>query len=412
LQFSTAFIGAGFREVLGGHLAPGYAHVTHNLPAILELIEKRLGPPPRRGDYLRQRARLLQSEAQAYTRRLSTAEGHIQDGYVQRHTCQTRIAQHQAQIQALKARIQRLPKRGRQFKQQVAAHQNQIQRARLREQRHQDQIEHWQQRAGQARQEAELLREARHNLIALAETPVSVGQVRLIVLRADSGLGSGETITVMLERGYLLVVKGRDARTARKLAGSILASEWERVDVHLRAAEAKSTRVTGCPFDVRLVVCERTAARGRVSFYVLVTNLPRSTYSTVALVAFYNARQTIEAFNKVIGNVLSLDHLRTGSITANEAVAQLAMLAHNFLSWSTQRFFAGTPYAGMAIRELVQKRLHVLARISWPQPNTCRTELALDNPHARTFVAGAQGSNGQLTIPLDLGQKSTSAKTA
>jgi hypothetical protein len=29
LQFSAAFIGAELREVLGGHLAPGYAHLTH-----------------------------------------------------------------------------------------------------------------------------------------------------------------------------------------------------------------------------------------------------------------------------------------------------------------------------------------------------------------------------------------------
>jgi len=412
LQFSAAFIGAGFREVLGGHLAPGYAHVTHNLPAILQLIEKRLGPPPRRGDLLRQRARLLQIEAKAYTQRAATAEQYIQQRYGQRHTCQTRITQHQAQIQALKARIQRLPKRGRKLKQQITAHQDQIHRARRREKRHQQQIERWQQQAGRARQEAELLREGSHNLIALAERPVAIGQVRLIVLRADSGLGTGETITVLLERGYLVAVKGRDARSARKLAGSILASEWQRVDAHLRAAEAKSTRVTGCPFDVRLVVCERTADRGRVSYYVLVTNLPLSTYGTVALVAFYNARQTIEAFNKVIGSVLYLDHLRTGSITANEAVAQLAMLGHNFLSWSAHRFFAGTPYAGIAVRELVQKGLHVLARVSWPQPNLCRTELALDNPYARAFVAGPQATNGQLPIPLDFGPKSTPARTA
>lgn len=411
LQFSAAFIGAGFREVLGGHLAPGYAHVTHNLPAILQLIEKRLGPPPRRGDLLRQRARLLQSEAKVCTQRAATAEQSIQHCYGQRHTCQTRITQHQAQIQALKARIQRLPKRARKLKRQIASHQDQSRRNRRREKRHQQQIERWQQQAGRARQEAELLREGSHNLIALAETSVAIGQVRLIVLRADSGLGNGETITVMLERGYLVVVKGRDARTARKLAAAILTPEWLRVDAHLRAAEAKSTRVTGCPFDVRLVVCERTADRGRVSYYALVTNLPISTYGTVALVAFYNARQTIEAFNKVIGSVLYLDHLRTGSITANEAVAQLAMLGHNFLSWSTQRFFVGTPYAGIAIRELVQKGLHVLARVSWPQPNICRTELALDNPYARAFVAGPQGANGQMPIPLDFGPKSTPART-
>jgi hypothetical protein len=74
LQFSAAFIGAEFREVLGGHLAPGYAHVTHNLPAILQLVEKRLGTPPRRGDLLKQRARLLQAEAKTHLERAEAYE--------------------------------------------------------------------------------------------------------------------------------------------------------------------------------------------------------------------------------------------------------------------------------------------------------------------------------------------------
>jgi hypothetical protein len=110
---------------------------------------------------------------------------------------------------------------------------------------------------------------------------------------------------------------------------------------------------------VRLVVCERLTESGQARYYFLVSNLPRRTYGTVALVEFYHERQTIEAFNKVMGNVLFLDHLRTGSITANEAVAQLSMLAYDLQSWAAHRFFAGTPYQGIAIREFVQKGLRV-----------------------------------------------------
>ena len=411
LQFSAAFIGAEFREVLGGHLAPGYAHLTHGLPAMLQLIEKRLGPPPRRGDLLKHHARLLKAEAQAQLERAATCEHQIQQRYVHQRTVQRRSATHQAQIQALKARIQRLPKRARKLKRQIAVHQDTLRRDRHREKSDRQRIERLQQRARQARQEADLLREGRQTLVHLAEMPVELGRVRLIVLRGDSGLGAGDTITGLLERGYLFVVKGRDARTARKLAAQLEPRDWQRVDPHLRAAEAKSTRVTGCPFDVRLVVCERTGDRGQVSYYVLVTNLSVSTYSTVALVEFYNARQTIEAFNKVIGNVLFLDHLRTGSITANEAVAQLAMLGHDFLSWSAHRFFAGTPHDGLAIREWVQKGLHVIARVSWPQPNLCRTEFALESSYACALVAGPQGAYGQRPLPLDYGPRPAPAKT-
>lgn len=411
LQFSAAFIGAGFREVLGGHLAPGYAHLTHGLPAMLQLVEKRLGSPPRRGDFLKHHARLLEAEAQVQLARAAMCEQQIQQRYVYQRTVQTRIAAHQAQNQALKARIQRLPKRTRKLKRQIAAHQDKLRRDRRREKSDRQQIERLQQRARQARQEADLLREGRQTLVRLAETPIELGRVRLVVLRGDSGLGAGDTITILLERGYLLVVKGRDARTARRLATPIEPRDWQRVDPHLRAAEAQSTRVTGCPFDVRLVVCERTGDGGRLSYYILVTNLPLSTYGTVALVEFYNARQTIEAFNKVIGHVLFLDHLRTGSLTANEAVAQLAMLAHDFLSWSAHRFFAGTPHDGLAIREWVQKGLHVIARVSWPQPNLCRTEFALESSYACAFVAGPQGTNGQPPLPLNYGPRPAVTKT-
>jgi hypothetical protein len=378
---------------------------------MLQLVEKRLGPPPRRGDLLMHHARLLEAEAQRQLARATTCEQQIQQRYLHRRTLQRRSAAHQAQIQALKARIRRLPKRARKLKRQIAAHQDKLRRDRRREKSDRQQIERRQQRARQARQEADLLREGRQSLVRLAETPTELGCVRLIVLRGDSGLGAGDTITILLERGYLFVVKGRDARTARKLGAHIEPRDWQRVDPHLRAAEAKSTRVTGCPFDIRLVVCERTGDRGRLSYYVLVTNLPFNTYGTIALVEFYNARQTIEAFNKVIGNILFLDHLRTGSLTANEAVAQLAMLGHDFLSWSTHRFFAGTPHDGIAIREWVQKGLHVIARVSWPQPNLCRTEFALESSYARAFVVGPQGANGQPPLPLDYSPRPAVAKT-
>lgn len=411
LQFSAAFIGAEFREVLGGHLAPGYAHVTHGLPAILQLVEKRLGTPPRRGDLLKQRARLLQAEAKAQLGRAEAHDRQIQQAYERLGKIHKRIAMHQAQIRTLQMRIRRLPRRAQKLQQQIETHRGKMRKDRRRDKATRQRIAKLQQQAAQARQEAELLCEASHTLLAMAETPIEIGKVRLILIRSDSALGAGETITLLLERGYLFVVKGRDARTARKLAADVLPYEWQRVDNHLRTAEAKSTRIRGCPFEVRLVVCERTADSGRVSYYILVTNLPINTYATVALVQFYNARQTIEAFNKVIGSVLYLDHLRTGSITANEAVAQLAMLAHDFLSWSAYRFFTGTPYDGIAIRELVQKGLHVIARISWPQPTVCRVEFTQDNPYARAFVAGPQGTNDQLLLPLGFNAQASEQKT-
>ena len=140
LQFSAAFIGAGFREVLGGHLAPGYAHLTHGLPALLQLVEKRLGPPPRRGDLLKHHARLLDAEATLQLERAATCDHQIQRRYLHLRTVQARLTTHQAQFQVLKARIRRLPKRARKLKRQIAAHQDKFRRDRRREKSDRQQI--------------------------------------------------------------------------------------------------------------------------------------------------------------------------------------------------------------------------------------------------------------------------------
>jgi hypothetical protein len=403
LQFSAAFIGANFREVLGGHLAPGYAHVTHGLPAILQLIEKRLGQPPRRGDLLKQHARLLHAEANAQVERANVSDQQVEQAYAHLGRIHKRITAHQAQMRVLQTRIRRLPKRKRKLQRQIETHRAKIRQDRRREKVWRQRIARLQHRAVQARQAASLLHEASRNVMASAERPIEIGKVRLILIRSDSALGTGDIVTQLLESGYLFVIKGRDSRTACRLAQDIPPQEWQCVDGHLRAAEAKSTQIRGCPFELRLVVCERTSDKGRVSYYFLITNLASPHYPAVALAEFYNQRQTIEAFNKVIGHVLFLDHLRTGSITANEAVAQFAMMAHDVLSWSAHRFFAGTPYDGIAIRELVQKGLHVIARVSWPQPNVCRIEFTQDTPYARALVAGPQGMNGQLPLALNFG---------
>jgi hypothetical protein len=400
LQFSAAFIGVNFREVLGGLLAPGYAHILNQMPALLELIEKRLGSPPRRGDLLRQRARGLKARARECHAHEDACEASIQRRYQQISARQIRARVHQAQITALKARGRRLPKRAKRLRKLLTKHQTQLRWYRQQERASLKEIERLRQRVVHWHREAATLHEETCALLQLAEGPVALGQTRLILVRGDAGLGTVDTVTVLCERGYLFVLKGRDPRTAHKLASGVAPADWQRVEANLRAAEAIEQKLTGCPYALRLVLCERTDSKGALGHYFLVSNLPLSTYGTPELVRFYNGRQTIEAFNKVIGGVLCLRHLRTGSIIANYAVTQMAMMAHDFLSWSARAFFTGTPYEGIAIRELVQKGLRVVARVTWPHPGLCRTELSAESPYAQAFVAGPRGTAGQLPLPL------------
>jgi hypothetical protein len=380
LPFSAAFIGAHFREVRGGFLAPGYAHILHQMPALLDLIEKRLGTPPRRGDLLRQRARQLQAQSREYHARATRDEASLQHRYQHISARQKRAGVHQAQMAALKARIRRWPKRAKRLKKSVTTHQARQRWYRQRERADVQAIERVRQRSAQAHREVAALNEEARALLERAAQPVALGQSRLILWRGDAGLGTADTLTILSERGYLFILKGRDPRTAHKVANSVQLADWQWVDAHLRAAEVIGHSLTGCPYPVRWVLCERTNASGQVSYYFLVSNLSPQTYTAPELVRFYNDRQTIEAFNQVLGSVLFLRHLRTGSIIANYAVAQLVMLAQDFLSWSAHAFFTGTPYKGIAIRERVQKGLRVVARVTWPQPGFCRTELSAESP--------------------------------
>jgi len=410
LQFSAAFVGDNLREVLGGCLAPGYAHITYQLPALLELIEKRLGSPPRRHDLLQQRAQLLQAQTQALREQAAAQQSRISEMPARLAALRHRADAHQRQIQVLQARLPRFPHRQEALQAQIAEHERKRDGYQCRQEAEQRYIQRLTAKVKQAEGQAALWDEEAQGLLTLAQTAVVLGQARVIILRGDAGVGPGDSVTSVMERGYLFVLKGRDARTARKLARAITAADWQQVDSHLRAAEAKTTKLTNCLYPIRAVVCERTDETGEKSYYFLVSNLAVSAYDTVELVKFYNKRQTIEAFNKVVGNVLWLNHLRTGSIIANYAVAQLAMLAYDLSSWSSHAFFAGTEYEGIAIRELVEKGIRVIARVTWPQPDVCRTELARTSAYARAFVAGPQGANGQLVLPLDFSAAPRRAK--
>jgi len=270
LQFSAAFVGDNLREVLGGCLAPGYAHITYQLPALLELIEKRLGSPPRRHDLLQQRAQLLQAQTQALREQAAAQQSRISEMPARLAALRHRADAHQRQIQVLQARLPRFPHRQEALQAQIAEHERKRDWYQCRQEAEQRYIQRLTAQVKQAEGQAALWDEEAQGLLTLAQTAVVLGEARVIILRGDAGVGPGDSVTSIMERGYLFVLKGRDARTARKLAGAITAADWQQVDSHLRAAEAKTTKPTNCLYPIRAVVCERTDETGEQSYYFLL----------------------------------------------------------------------------------------------------------------------------------------------
>jgi hypothetical protein len=400
LQFAAVFIGEGFREVLGGHLAPGNAHILAQWPGLLAILQRRLGRPQPRRALLQQHVVLQEAEAHRLLTQAHTTDRQVITRWEQVGAQLRKLEKHQARLADLEQRSHRFPQRAARYQEQmteeqrlIAGYQSRVERNRATIQARQDQIAARQQQAQGLQQEAARLR-------ALAQEPPAAFVPRFIIVRADSHMGTAAIVTVLCELGYFFVVKGYNPDTAHMLAQEITnPQDWLAVDHTLQVAEAQRTRITDCPFPLRIVVGRRTHADGPETYYHLLSNLPASFLDTRGLVQFYNGRQTIEAFNKVSGNVIHFRHLRTRKLVPNEAVVQLGLLAYDFWSWAADEFFAGTEYEGLGMRELVTKGLHVMARVTWAG-HDCVTELSIRNPYAQAFVKGPALPPGQLPLPF------------
>lgn len=401
LQFAVAFVGAPWPEALGGCLQPGNAHLLWSVWPLLDLLERRLGAPPRRpSDLARLRAWWDQQAQQAEDKQrawLQKAARKRQDYQRQRQ----RSAQRQAERRAIGRQKKRFPQRAMRYQARQAQLQRQSQHWQDCARRSQEAADRYFLRADRAWQAAVGIRQQiaaldRH----LAEDP-RPHSPRTIILRADSAVGTLSQVAVWMALGYGVVVKAYASTLAPALVrrwGDQL--HWERAHEHLRVAEVPAPAWPECPFPVRAVLLEYTHAQERKSYTALLSNLPTPDYPPVELVRFYHQRPTIEAFNKVLLRVLHFDHLRTRALLPNQVMAQLGLLAYTFLRWAQDTFFAGTPLAGRGLSDLVEQGLTVLAQVRW-EGNTCTTLLARHHAYSQALVAPREAPGGQLCLPLE-----------
>ncbi len=221
LQFAAAFIGEGFREVLGGHLAPGSAHILSQWPALLEIIQRRLGRPQPRRELLRQHADLLEAEANRLTTQVITADRKVINLWEKVGAQLRKAEKHQARIAELEKRSRRLPQRASKYQEQIteeqrlsAWYQKRMEQSRAEILSRRDRAGAWQKRAQELQQEAARLR-------TLAQEPLEAFVPRFIILRGDSHTGTAEVVTTLCELGCFFVLKGYSPETAVMLAREI-----------------------------------------------------------------------------------------------------------------------------------------------------------------------------------------------
>jgi hypothetical protein len=386
---------------LGGCLQPGNAPLLWSAWPLLDLLERRLGAPPRRPALLtRLRACWEQQARQAEEKQLLRLQKAAQKRRdADRQAEQGR--QREAERQALRRRAQRYPQRAERYRAQQAPLRRKSRHGQECAQRSQKAADRYTARAEKAGQ---IAADIRRQLAALdrhlAQDP-RPHPPRDLLLRADAAVGTLSQVALWIAWGYGIVVKAYSSTLAAALVrrwGDQL--HWEPAHEHLRVAEVPDPCWPDCPVPVRAVLLEYTHDHGAQTYTALRSNLPAEVYPPLELVDFYHQRPTIEAFNKVLLRVLHFDHLRTRCLVPNQVMAQLGLLAYTFLQWARDTFFTGTPLADCGLSDLVEQGLTVIAQVRW-EGSTCTVALARRSAYSRAIVQPPEAPGGQLRLPLE-----------
>jgi hypothetical protein len=401
LQFAAAFVGAPWPEALGGCLQPGNAHLLWSAGPLLDLLERRLGAPPRRPVLLTKLRALWEQQArQAEGKQLVLLQKAAQKR--RDHDRQAEQGRHrEADRQALQRRAQRFPQRAERYRARPTELRRQSWHGQECARRSQEAADRSTARADKAHQTATDIRQqlaalGRH----LAQDP-RPHPPRALILRADAAVGTLSQVALWIALGYGVVVKAYASTLAAALVrqwGDPL--HWERAHEHLRVAEVPAPSWPECPVPVRAVVLEYTHESGAQTYSALLSNLPAEVYPPLELVHFYPQRPPIEAFNKVLLRVLHFEHLRTRCLGPHQAMAQLGLWAYTFLQWARDTFFTGTSLEGCGLADLVEYGLTVIAPVSW-EGSTCTTALARQSAYSRAIVQPRVAPGGQLRLPLE-----------
>jgi Transposase DDE domain group 1 len=214
----------------------------------------------------------------------------------------------------------------------------------------------------------------------------------VVIRRMDAGYDSGENRRLLARLPGYFLMKSAESDSAAPLADRLPLNAW------LPVAEGGHGVELPAYDGIRRVLYEFYRADGGCSYSMLVTNLPADDFGVVRLFAFYNERQTIEAFFCQARQVFHIHTLRSRHFNAIAAFLYFVFLTHNLLVWTRQARFAQTDFAPATMRQLVGNATRVRAHIAWDGQwhlfilDTCRW--------ARLLLAMLQPPLVQLELPF------------
>jgi hypothetical protein len=205
-------------------------------------------------------------------------------------------------------------------------------------------------------------------------------------IRLDSGWGSTEIITWLLDRGYQVTGKFKSPSRVRALVAPIAPLAWQPTSSPGREAAPVPHPVTFARPLAQYAV--RTPSKDRPGgYYHAVLFSSRADLDVQATINHYDDRAGMEADLKADKQGLGLAVIRKQRLAAQEVVVLLTGLTHNLLIWSRAWLQEPTPrLRKCGIVRLVQEVWAVPGRVKLVGGVIVRIRLRRQHPRARALL--------------------------
>jgi hypothetical protein len=205
-------------------------------------------------------------------------------------------------------------------------------------------------------------------------------------IRLDSGWGSEEMITWLLNRGYQVTGKFKSAQRVRKLVSGIM--QWH-------ATSSPGREVAPVPKPVLFVrelsqYAVRTPSKKyEGSYYHAVVFTSRTDLTMMQVVEEYDKRAGMEADLKGDKHGLGLAVIRKRRLVAQTIVVLLTGLAHNVLIWAQQWLSKHAPrLRDYGIVRLIEQVWAIPGRVKLAGKEVQCGRLRHAHPRARDVCCG------------------------
>jgi hypothetical protein len=206
---------------------------------------------------------------------------------------------------------------------------------------------------------------------------------RQVCLRLDGGFGTDDNIAWVLGRGYQLLAKGLSGSRAAKWGHTI--PDWQTLEPQRRWVALSPQQLHFC-CPTRTIAVRWLDSGGKVKHGLyIVTDLERPIAEVTQL---YDLRGGFETDIREDKQGLLLTHRRKRLWEAQETLALLNDLAHNFLVMLRRQVLADTPLAHYGLYRLIHEVLNVPGRAEFDADGTLkRLYLQQSHPHAQILAA-------------------------